>query len=135
MTTTCRLALAILADLDYSSVRRITIWEGVPTLMATGMILPLSSASRRSTSREPRRGTILIALGIALLFVFVTRWPVVRTQPFDSDEYGFLAQMASHWFPMHHTLFMTSGRVLGLVCGDPYQGFMILDMLTSAGAS
>ena len=35
---------------------------------------------------------------------------------------------------MHHTLFMTLGRVLGLVCGDPYRGFIVLDMLTSAGA-
>ena len=35
---------------------------------------------------------------------------------------------------MHHTLFMTFGRVLGLVAGDPYRGFILLDMLTSAVA-
>ena len=55
-----------------------------------------------------------------------------RSNPTSS---AFLDQTAAHWFPMHHTLFMTFGRVLGLVCGDPYRGFILLDMLTSAARS
>ena len=102
--------------------------------MASGMTAPLTSCRVIDEPLEPRRGMIFIALRTALLFVFATRWPVARTQPFDSDEYGFVAQMAWHWFPMHHTLFMMSGRALGLVCGDPYRALILLDMLTSAGA-
>ena len=102
--------------------------------MASGMTLPLSSHHAIDEPLEPRGGIICVALGAALLFVFATRWPVARTHPIDSDEYGFLAQMVSHWFPMHHTLFMMLGRALGLVCGNPYRGLIFLDMLTSAGA-
>ncbi len=38
---------------------------------------------------------------------------MARTGPIDSDEFGFLAQTASHWFPMHHTLFMTAAACWG----------------------
>jgi hypothetical protein len=69
-----------------------------------------------------------------MLFVFATRWPVARAEPLESDEFGFLAQAAAHWLPMHHTLFVTFGRILGRACGDPYRGFILLDMLASAGA-
>jgi hypothetical protein len=75
-----------------------------------------------------------MVLGIALVFVFLTRWPVARTHPLDTDELGFLRQITVHWFPMHHTLFQTLGRMLGSLCGDPYRGFILLDMLCSAGA-
>jgi hypothetical protein len=102
--------------------------------MTTGMLSPLKARPAIDGPIEPRRQAILAALAITSLFVFATRWPVARSQPFDSDEFGFLAQTASHWFPMHHTLFMTSARVLGLVCGDAYRGFIILDMVMSAGA-
>jgi hypothetical protein len=102
--------------------------------MTTGMISPLTSRPTVDNPIEPRRRAILAALAITSLFVFITRWPVMRPQPFDSDEIGFLAQTASHWFPMHHTLFLMSARVLGLICGDAYRGFIILDMVMSAGA-
>ena len=102
--------------------------------MASGMTLPLTSRHAIDEPLEPRRGMICVALGTALLFVCVTRWPVARSQPFESDEFGFLAQMASHWFPMHHTLFMMLGRALAVVCGDPYRALIMLDMFTSAGA-
>ena len=102
--------------------------------MATRMTPSLTSCPAIDEPLEPRRGTVLMALGIVSVFVFATRWPVARPQPFESDEYGFLAQMALHWFPMHHTLFMTFGRVLGRICGDPYRALIVLDMLTSAGA-
>ena len=102
--------------------------------MTTGMISPVTSRPMIDRPNEPQRRVILAALAIALLFVFITRWPVTRSQPFDSDEFGFLAQTASRWFPMHHTLFMTSARVLGFICGDAYRGFIILDMVMSAGA-
>jgi hypothetical protein len=83
---------------------------------------------------DPASTTILWAIGIALLFVVATRWPVAREGPVDSDEYGFLAQIAAHWFPMHHTLFMACARAIGLLVGNPYRGFIILDMIMSAGA-
>jgi hypothetical protein len=102
--------------------------------MATGMSLPLSPQTTNSEAIEPSRRSTLIALGLSLLFVFATRWPVARAEPVESDEFGFLAQAADHWLPMCHTLFMTFGRALGLVSGDPYRGFILLDMLTSAGA-
>jgi hypothetical protein len=102
--------------------------------MATGMPLPLSTHPTTSETIEPSGRAIFVALTLSMLFVFATRWPVARPAPFEFDEFGFLAQAAVHWFPMHHTLFMTLGRALGLVCSNPYQGFVLLDMLTSAGA-
>jgi hypothetical protein len=102
--------------------------------MATGMELPISPRFASDEPREPGRGTIYLATAIAFVFVVATRWPVARTGPIDSDEFGFLAQSAAYWFPMHHTLFMSAARVLGLVCGDAYRGFIILDIITSAGA-
>jgi hypothetical protein len=102
--------------------------------MATGIVPTLSPRLNINESSEPSRRTVLIVLAIALVFVFVTRWPVARTEPLESDEFGFLDQTVTLWFPMHHTLFMTFGRLLGQLSGDPYQGFILLDMLTSAGA-
>jgi hypothetical protein len=101
--------------------------------MATGMP-HLASPPRIAESVEPNRNMILVALAAAILFVVATRWPVARVEPFEYDEFSFLDQSAAHWFPMHHTLFMTFGRVLGDLCGDRYRGFIVLDMLTSAGA-
>ena len=83
---------------------------------------------------EPPRGAIVAAICAALLFVFATRWPVARPLPCESDEYGFLAQMSLHWFPMHHTLFMAFARILAHFTDTPYRGLILLDMLTSAGA-
>ncbi|MFI5460286.1 MAG: hypothetical protein ACHRXM_33125 [Isosphaerales bacterium] len=102
--------------------------------MATGMALPPSTHPATAGSSEPSSRSILVALVIALLFVVLTRWPVARSEPFESDEFGFLEQIATHWFPMHHTLFLTCGRLLGRLAGDPYRGFILLDMLSSAGA-
>ena len=42
--------------------------------------------------------------------------------------------MSVHWFPMHHTLFMTFARALGSLTDTPYQGLILLDMLASTGA-
>ena len=102
--------------------------------MATGMAPAVTSRPAIDNPLEPRRGIVLFALAIALLCIFATRWPVARPTPFESDEHGYVAQMAWSWFPMHHTLFMTIGRVLALVCGEPYRALIVLDMLTSAGA-
>ncbi len=98
--------------------------------MATGMKLSCDN----SQPVEPQRGAIVAAVGAAVLFVFATRWPVARLLPCESDEYGFLAQMSLHWFPMHHTLFMALARVLAHFTDTPYRGLILLDMLTSAGA-
>jgi hypothetical protein len=102
--------------------------------MATGMALPLSSGQTDTGPIEPSRRLVIIALAVASVFVCATRWPVARVEPFEYDEFSFLDQAAAHWFPMHHTLFMTFGRILGFACGDAYRGFVVLDMLTSAGA-
>jgi hypothetical protein len=49
----------------------------------------------------------------------------------ESDEFGFLDQIRAHWFPMHHTLFMTLGRLLGPLARDPYRGFLLVDIAMS----
>ena len=57
--------------------------------MASGMNLPSGSGSAIDMPREPRRETICVAIGIALLFVIVTRWPVGapgRSTPTSSDS-------------------------------------------------
>jgi hypothetical protein len=74
---------------------------------------------------------VLAATLIAILFVVLTRGPVLRGAPIESDEFGFLEQIKVHWFPMHHTLFMTLGRLLGSLAGDPYRGFLVLDIAMS----
>ena len=84
--------------------------------MATGMACLHSRNDLRSS--DPTRMRWCFALVIAILFVVATRWPVARAAPFESDEFGFLEQAAVHWFPMHHTLFMTFARLLGAVSGD-----------------
>jgi hypothetical protein len=96
-----------------------------------------AGTSRREISAgqsEPTQRAIWLALAIAVLFVVLTRWPVTRSEPFESDEFGFLEKTAVQWFPIHHTLFLTSARLLGQCSGARYRGFIVLDMLTSAGA-
>ncbi len=44
----------------------------------------------------------------------------------------YLREISTQWYPMHHTLFKTAGRAFGMLVGDPYRGFLVLDMLTSA---
>lgn len=83
---------------------------------------------------EPTPRAILVGLAIAMLLVVVTRLPVARTSPLEWDEFEFIGQTAVYWFPMHHTLFMTFGRLAGLVAQTPYQGFIWLDMIMSAAA-
>ncbi len=78
------------------------------------------------------RRSIASALAIALAFVALTRWPVARTGPMESDEFGYLAAIRAHWLPMHHTLFLASARALGAAVGDAYRGFIVLDMVVSA---
>ena len=102
--------------------------------MATGMPLPLAPRQLTAGPAEPTRNQVGFALAIAFVFVVTTRWPVARAEPFEFDESSFVYLSTVHWFPMHHTLFMTFGRVLGLLVGEPYRGFILLDMLMSAAA-
>jgi hypothetical protein len=102
--------------------------------MATGLPLPLAPRQMIAGSVEPTRNEVGFALAIAILFVVATRWPVARAEPFEFDEFSFLGQTAVQWFPMHHTLFMTLGRLLGVVAGESYRGFVVLDMLMSVAA-
>ena len=81
---------------------------------------------------KPRVPTIIAAVSCALALVVLTRWPVARTVPLETDEFGFLEDVAVQWFPMHHTLFKTLARGLGLLAGDFYRGFIVLDMIASA---
>lgn len=74
---------------------------------------------------------VLAALAIAALFVVATRWPVARTEPFESDEFILVDLVGKVWFNIYHTLFITAGRLMGLLAGDRYIGFVWLDMLTS----
>lgn len=77
---------------------------------------------------------LALAFSAALAFVVLTRLPVARPGPVESDEFGFLEMIGRYRLPMHHTLFLASARVLGDLLGDRYRGFLALDMLTSAGA-
>ena len=80
---------------------------------------------------EPSRSEIWVAIGIALAFVAATRLPFARTVPMEMDEWMFVSHIGSTWFAIHHTLFQTAGRLLGLVTGDPYRGLILLDMIVS----
>lgn len=92
---------------------------------------PTTAAGKWPGWREPGPGAFLAALAIALAFVALTRAPVARPEAFDFDEVGYLETIELHRIPMHHTLFLASGRVLGAAVGDPYRGFVLLDMLVS----
>jgi Dolichyl-phosphate-mannose-protein mannosyltransferase len=102
--------------------------------MAAGMALSLDSRQMIACPAEPTRNQVGLALVVAILFVVTTRWPVARVEPFEFDESSFVYLSTVHWFPMHHTLFMTFGRLFGLIVGDPYRGFILLDVLMSAAA-
>ncbi len=86
-----------------------------------------------SSSRivEPSKRDVVSALVIALAFVLITRLPVARAVPIESDEFGYLEIVRNHWFPIHHTLFLTLGRLCGLIVGNPYRGFILLDIVMS----
>ena len=81
---------------------------------------------------DPTFLAVVSALVMSLVLVFVTRLPVARPWPMETDELGFLDQIRVHWFPMHHTVFMTAGRLLGSLSGDAYRGLLVLDMVMSA---
>ncbi|MFO0890778.1 MAG: hypothetical protein U0790_16735, partial [Isosphaeraceae bacterium] len=87
-----------------------------------------------SSIREPGAAAVACALAIALAMVFLTRLPVARQVPLESDEFGFLEAIEASWFPMHHTLFLTSAKAIGAAVGSPYRGFLLLDMLMSGVA-
>jgi len=81
---------------------------------------------------EPGRAEVGAAIGIALAFVAATRWPFARTGPVEADEWMFVERMGASWLPIHHTLFQSVGRAVGLLAGGPYRGLVILDMVVSA---
>ena len=81
---------------------------------------------------DPTVFAVVIALAMSLVLVFLTRLPVARPWAMETDEVGFLDQIRVHWFPMHHTLFLAAGRLLGMLTGDAYRGFVVLDMVMSA---
>lgn len=102
--------------------------------MATGMAAPAARPDEGEIGPtvEVRASEVLLALLAALVFVFATRWPVMRTVPLETDEFGYLQTIRAFWWPMHHTLFLASARALGIAVGDAYRGFVVLDMLVSA---
>jgi hypothetical protein len=94
--------------------------------------LPDVYQESRSEPGDPSPSALLRAFLIALILVAVTRLPVARTSAIESDEFGYLEQVRAHWFPMHHTLFLALGRVMGQLAGNPYLGFIVLDIASSA---
>ena len=63
---------------------------------------------------DPGPREVWAAVGIALAFVAATRWPLARSGPVETDEWMFVARMGTTWLPIHHTLFQTAGRALGI---------------------
>lgn len=110
--------------------------------MDAGTTSRVSSNPARETSydrwfgreTEPSGRAILLGLAVAMVFVVATRLPVARTTALEWDDSEYVKQTAVFWFPMHHTLFLTFGRIAGLVAATQYQGFVWLDMITSAAA-
>src|SRR4051812_19432320 len=102
--------------------------------MATGTLVPEGNPDREGTKPAIAAGEVLLALAGGLAVVILTRGPGMRSGPLDSDEFGFLESIRTSWLPMGHTLFLASARVVGAAVGDPYRGFVILDMLVSAAA-
>ena len=93
----------------------------------------MSSADRPAAPiAEPPTRSLLAALGLALAGVALTRGPVARPAAFDFDEVGYLGMIRERWFPAQHTLFLAAARGLGEILGDPYRGFVALDMVVSA---
>lgn len=82
----------------------------------------------------PSRCEWLVACLGAASLTFITRWPLRRLGPMESDEFGFLQIVERYFFPPHHTLFLAMGRTIGRIVGDPYDGFILLDIATSAAA-
>src|SRR4051812_20973931 len=95
----------------------------------------MSSADRPADSgEEPSPRSILVAIAVAMAGVALTRSPVARPAAVSFDEGGCLEMIRGAWFPMHHTLFLAAARRLGRLVGDPYRGFVALDMAVSAAA-
>lgn len=86
----------------------------------------------RNERDDPSPWAFPRAFLIAFFLVVVTRLPVARSCPAESDEFGYLEQVRAYAFPMHHTLFLAMGRTMGQLAGDPYRGFIVLDVTTSA---
>ena len=96
------------------------------------MLAPQETDDQSLAEPSVGRRSIVLAVALATAFVVLTRWPVARAAPMESDEFGYLAAIRTHWLPMHHTLFLASARAVGEVVGDPYRGFVVLDMVISA---
>ena len=71
---------------------------------------------------------VVIALAMSLVLVFLTRLPVARPWAMETDEFGFLDQIRVHWFPMHHTLFLAAGRLLGMLKDETYRNVAVWKM-------
>jgi hypothetical protein len=105
---------------------------GIPLSLET---MPAEAATtRKDAGVRPDVGRIKVTavLAVMLVFVLLTRGPVARPEPFEVDEFGFLDTIRQYHLPMHHTLFLAAGRVVGQWVGDPYRGFVVLDMAVSA---
>ncbi|WZO96166.1 glycosyltransferase family 39 protein [Isosphaeraceae bacterium EP7] len=93
---------------------------------------PMRDLGQAGVAPSPSWGRVLGVFALALAFVVLTRWPVARDAPVETDEFGFLETIAAYRMPMHHTLFLASARLIGNAIGDPYRGFIVLDMVVSA---
>lgn len=106
---------------------------------------PLDSAPSRSSSDsnsgsdsnpeivEPPLWEIAAAGLASLVLVLLTRPPVARWGPMESDEFDFLGWLrGDRWLPPQHTLYLSMGRLLTQAVHDPYVALLALGMFASA---
>ena len=86
----------------------------------------------REVEPEVNALSLVWAFAAAAAFVALSRWPVLRPAPFDTDEFGYLEMIRQYALPMHHTLFLAIARTIGDAIGNPYRGFLVLDMVMSS---
>ncbi len=99
--------------------------------MTDALTLPQSADELRP---NVARRELVIAFVLTALFVLVTRLPFARPEPMEWDEFGYIVMITENALPMHHTLFLALARIIGNVLGEPYRGFVVLDMAMSAVA-
>jgi hypothetical protein len=82
-------------------------------------------------TEDPSARTTLLVILFATVVVLATRLPFARTHAVDFDEEGYLIALEGVGFPMHHTLFLAAGKLLGTPLGGTYRGLVAVSMATS----
>lgn len=105
--------------------------------------------TRAETPRDPARNCpggelrirpditlreLAFAFLAATLAIALTRYPVARHRPMEFDEFGMLWTMDLYRMPMHHTLYLALGRVIGDLLHDRYAGLVVPGAILSVPA-